>query len=153
MKYIILILLLISCALEPEKEYIYQDRIVYVETVTGMMPLQFSNANMIDGQGGVLFWAVVYNPTNSSWYGHPILRIYSIEEEIEMDDTFDLSDLLYNSSGVLTMGIDSYTWLPIDSVGFVPSNSYRWAWAVVEVDRNKLKSYSYYLWGFVEDGV
>ena len=93
------------------------------------------------------------NPTDSAWYGNPEVRIYSTDEEVNPDNTFLPSDLLYKSNGVLTTGIDEYTWTPIDSVEFVPANAYRWGWAIVEIDHNELRTYSYYLWGFVGDGV
>ena len=149
--YILFILLILfGCVLEPEKEYIYQDRIVYIETVTGDMLLQFSpeTAFMIESGNGVLFCVAVYNPTDSAQYGYPELRIYSTDERIEMDNTFDPTDLLYQSKGVLCSGYD-YAFMPIDTVAFVPSNGFRWAWVFVEVDYNEMKTYKYYLWGFV----
>ena len=153
--YIFILLLFVSCVLEPEKEYVFQDRIVYIETVTGDMPLLFSIAETMPGKlnnvYGVLFRATVYNPSDLAWYGYPELRIYTIEEEINMDSTFAPTDLLYKAKGVLCSGINAYTFMPIDTVAFVPTNGFRWAWVFVEVDYNEMKPYKYYLWRFVSD--
>jgi hypothetical protein len=160
MKTLIIIFLFVGCIFEPEPQTIYKDRIVYSDTliyvdVTDNMPLQFSDTGIFEGQFvhgfGVIFVCLAYNPTLKDWYGHPYLKIYSTDNYVEPDDGFKERDLISKSNGIFTHGIEN-NGMPIDTLRYVQSQSYRVVFVFMPVQYSDLKEYYYILWGVMPDG-
>jgi hypothetical protein len=151
---ILLTIILLGCALEPEKEIVFRDRVVETTIVVGDMPLLYSNANLYLGYSewkkdyGITLWVIVLNISDSTWYGYPEVWLYSTEEIVEPDDTFADGDLICRRKGVLAID-KSYDHIPVPTE-FIPANSHREAMAFVEIDIEELDPYYYVLWRFVE---
>ncbi len=149
--YLILVATLIfSCNLSTEPEIVFLDKIIYIDKD---IPLLFTNTNQEVGllsQGsGVLFTAIVYNPTDSTWYGYPEILLYGSDHPISADSTFEEDGLYESGKGIFTTHIDNS--VPRDTLNFIPSNSYRSAIAFVGIDHEKVKSYNYALWRVVSN--
>lgn len=145
-----------SCVMEPEKEYVYKDRLVYVESITGDVPLQYSYTEMFEiysawkQKQGMLLWIIAYNLSDEDWYGYPEIRIYTTDEPMNIDDSLNEYDLISRGIGVLATEI-SYNLIPQDSVEFIPANTYRQSLTFAEVNPDEIKQYYYVLWRFVKD--
>lgn len=150
----IFILLFTGCVLEPEKEYIYAEREIYVGEIIGDVPLQYSYTEIYPGYSrwkdaeGMLLKIVAYNLSDSAWYGYPEIRIYTVDEPMDIGKSFTSHDLLVKDIGVLTTDIDDY-YRPTNIVDFIPPHEYVHALAFAEYDYRELKLYYYVLWRFI----
>lgn len=159
MKFVWLIIglfFLTTCALEPEKEVVFRDRIIIGETVLGDVPLQYWGAERAEGysiwkqEEGILLWIIVQNLSDSAWYGYPEIRMYETDEMMDIDDSLTDYDLVSKERGVLTTGFD-YNRVPKEIVAFIPGHGYRHALAFIKFDFNNSTAYTYVLWRFVAD--
>lgn len=163
-KICIFILLLFSCGLEPEKEYIYRDRIINVGEIIEDVPLQYSytimmnvpykaiwfeDPEMVDG---TLLWVIAQNISDQQWYGHPEIRVYTTDEPMKIGSTLTDYDLAVKENGILVTEID-YNYVPQEIVVFIPPREYRHGLAFAKTDYDALKQYVYVLWRFVPTGL
>ena len=160
-KICIFILLLFGCVLEPEKEIIYQNKIINIGEIIGDVPLQYSYTLMMvniyygaiwlpdpSPTNGMLLWVIAYNLSNESWYGYPEIRVYMTDEPMDSSQSFIEQDLIVKEIGILTTG--HYNYIPLKIVDFIPSKKFRHALAFARVDYDVLKQYYWYiLWRFV----
>ncbi len=154
--YVFILSLFIGCVLEPEVKTIYKDRIISIGIITGDVPLEYSYTNMWEGysywknESGMLLWVVAQNLSDTSWYGHPELRIYTTDEPMDKDRHLTEYDLVSTGIGVLTTDVD-YNYIPVDTVEFIPAPGFRHSLAFTKIDRSALKQHYYALWRFVPD--
>ncbi len=147
-------ILLSGCVLEPDIKTVFKDRIVNVGIITGNVPLEYSYTNMWEGysywkdEQGISLWVVAQNLSDTSWYGHPELRIYTTDEPMDKDRFLTEYDLISKEIGVLTTNIDYY-YIPVDTVHFIPSPGFRHSLTFAKINSNELKQYYYVLWRFV----
>lgn len=153
-KICIFILLLLGCVLEPDIKTVYKDRIVNVGIIIGNVPLEYSYTSMWEGysywkdESGISLWVVAQNLADTSWYGHPELRIYTTDEPMDKDHHLTEYDLISEENGVLTTDI-GYYYTPVDTVYFIPSPGFRHSLTFAKINYDELKQYYYALWRFV----
>lgn len=152
--YIFILSLLVGCVLDPEVNTVFKDRIINVGIIIGDVPLEYSYTNMWEGYSywkdarGMSLWVIAQNLADTSWYGHPELRIYTTDEPMDKDRYLTEHDLISTGIGVLTTGI-TYNYIPIDTVEFIPAPGFRHSLTFTKIDYNALKQYYYALWRFV----
>jgi hypothetical protein len=152
--YIFILSLFIGCVLEPDVKTVYKDRIVNVGIIIGDVPLEYSYTNMWEAQSywkddyGMLLWVVAQNLSDTNWYGHPELRIYTTDEPMDEDSYLTEYDLISTGIGVLTTEI-GYNYVPVDTADFIPSPGFRHSLTFARIDYSALKQYYYGLWRFV----
>ncbi len=154
--FIFILSLFIGCVLEPEVKTVFKDRIVNVGIITGNIPLEYSYTDMWKGysdwkdDSGMLLWVVVQNLSNTNWYGHPELRIYTTDEPMDKDRYLTKYDLVAEGIGILTTKV-TYNYVPLDTVEFIPAPGFRHSLTFAKIDYSALKQYYYALWRFVPD--
>ncbi len=148
--YIFILSLLVGCVLEPEEKIVYKDRIINVGIIVGNVPLEYSYTEMWEYSNGIALWVVAQNLSDTDWYGHPELRIYTTDEPMDKDRFLTEYDLISTGIGVLTTGI-GYNYIPVDTVYFIPGPGFRHSITFAKFDRDGLKQYYYALWRFVPD--
>jgi hypothetical protein len=139
-KICIFILLLFGCVLEPEKEIIYQNKIINIGEIVGDVPLQYSYTLMMvniyygaiwlpdpSPTNGMLLWVIAYNLSNESWYGYPEIRVYMTDEPMDSSQSFIEQDLV----------LKQYYWYILWR--FVPTNTLSKSSSLNEIKYDEIK--------------
>ena len=153
MKYVILTLLLIGCATEPEVKYVIQYIEVPHENITIEINLRIQDImypEWKDYERGIFIWFMAHNlDKEKTWHGKPFVRIYSTRETIIPEDGFKDEDLIGEDYGVLCKEVINL--MPKDITDSIMPNEVINALVFTPFSNSDIIRYYYILFGLEED--